>query len=91
MNAAAATSYRSGICSFLAREFGVLKGGSKILARKAAVSPRTVENWFAERCAPNGEQLIVLMANCQAIADEVMHLVEQHRLARGEPSCRGSD
>jgi hypothetical protein len=91
VNAATVTPYRTGICSFLSQNYGRLKGGSKILAQTADVSPRTVDNWFAGRCAPNGEQLLDLMANCQAIADEVLALVEERRRAREKISCRGSD
>ena len=82
------TPYKVGICAAIWREFGRMKGGAKLAARAANVSERSTENWFAEKNAPNGEQLLELMASSDAIADEVLRLVAERRRAR-EDKCRG--
>jgi hypothetical protein len=46
--------------------------------------PRTAENWLAGEHAPNGENLVELMAACSELADEINRLVAERRAARGE-------
>lgn len=80
----ATNNYRNVIQKALLKEFGNLRGGAKMLARLIGISHRSVENWFSGECSPNGTQLIELMASNNAIAEEIMDLVEKRRCERQE-------
>lgn len=83
MSAITAT-YGEAVFQVIRREYAPLKNAAKLLARAARTTPRTAENWLAGTHAPNGEKLVNLMAECPALADEVMRLVAERRAARGE-------
>jgi hypothetical protein len=69
-------SYASTVHDVLNREYGPLRNAAKILARKADVSSRTAQNWLHGKCAPRGDELIRLMAECGALKDEIDRQVE---------------
>lgn len=71
--------YAAAVHLVLQREYAPLRHAAKILARKADVSPRTAENWLAGTCAPRGDELLRLMASCDALAAEINKLVEELR------------
>lgn len=77
-----ARGYKNVICETIFREYGGLRCGSKILARKINISYRSVERWFYKETAPKGDQLIDLMAENEAIANQVLKLVEERREQR---------
>lgn len=67
------------VTGYLRRECGPLRHAAKLIARKARATPRTAEAWLAGRHAPYGEHLINLMAECDALAEEINRLVEERR------------
>ena len=71
--------YSSIVHSVLAREYGPLRFGAKLLARAAGVSPRTADNWLQGICAPRGDELLRLMRECSALRDEIMRATEADR------------
>jgi len=70
---------------YLRERFGLLRGAEKVLARKAHVSPRTAENWLRQECAPSGEALLALMAECDDLAGTIMAEVQRRREAQRAP------
>jgi hypothetical protein len=79
-----ATTYNDVVLGYIKRTFGPLKHAAKLLARASGATPRTAENWLAGEHAPNGENLVQLMAECSDLADEIMALVAERRSARGD-------
>lgn len=77
------STYSEAVLTAITREYGKRPNAAKLLARHARTSYRTAENWLAGICAPNGEKLVDLMANCEPLADEVMRLVAERRTQRG--------
>jgi transcriptional regulator with XRE-family HTH domain len=71
--------YSSIVHSVLAREYGLLRFGAKLLARAAGVSPRTADNWLQGICAPRGDELLRLMRECAALRDEIIRATEADR------------
>ena len=78
------STYSDTILTAIAREYGSLPHAAKLLARHARTSYRTAENWLAGICAPNGEKLVNLMAECQVLADEVNRLVAERRAKKAK-------
>jgi hypothetical protein len=72
-------TYPDLVGGFLRQRFGMLRGAEKRLARMAQCSPRTTENWLRGACAPGGEHLLNLMAECDELAAEVMAEVQRRR------------
>lgn len=61
------TTYSDVITGVLREEYAPLKHASEYLARDAGSTPRAAENWLAGVCAPTGEKLLNLMANCEPL------------------------
>jgi hypothetical protein len=57
------------MAAYFRERFLPLRYAAELLARKARVSPRTAENWLRGECAPQGEALLNLMAECHDLAD----------------------
>ena len=74
-------AYPDLVGGFLRQRFGMLRGAEKVLARMAHCSPRTVENWLRGACAPTGEHLLDLMAECDELAEVILAEVERRRRA----------
>jgi hypothetical protein len=74
--------YAALVCGVLRERFAMLRGAEKLLARAAKVSPRTAENWLRGECAPNGEALLSLMAECDELALAILAEVARRRAAR---------
>lgn len=79
MQLSAGPGYADLVGGFLRDRFGLLRGAEKILARKAHCSPRTVENWLRGECAPGGEHLLNLMAECDELAEVILAEVKRRR------------
>lgn len=73
------TAYPELIGGFLRQRFGLLRGAEKMLARMAGASPRTAENWLRLECAPTGEHLLNLMAECDELAGVILAEVQRRR------------
>lgn len=73
--------YSSLIHGVLQEEFAPLRHARKLLARKGGVSPRTAENWLSGACAPQGEQLLSLMAECDRLSAAILAEVERRKRA----------
>lgn len=65
-------TYPEFVCGFLRERFSPLRHAEKLLARAARVSPRTAENWLRGQCAPQGEALLNLMAECDGLAELIL-------------------
>ena len=89
--AALGTPVRDRLLNAIKREFNPFRSAAEMLARAANKTPRAARNWLSGTNAPDAEALIELMASCNSIADEVLSLVEERRLAREKPKCRGSE
>ena len=76
---AQSVAYPDLVCTVLRARFGMLRGAEKRLARLAGVSPRTVANWLQANCAPQGEQLLTLMAECDDLALAILAEVARRR------------
>jgi len=72
-------AYPDLVGGFLRRHFGVLRHAEKRLARLAGVSPRTAEHWLRGQCAPTGDTLLTLMAECDELAAEILAEVQRRR------------
>ncbi|CAI3949200.1 hypothetical protein [Commensalibacter communis] len=72
-------TYKEAILEVIYQEYGVLKCGAKILANEISISSRTVERWFYKKSAPNGEQLLKLMAANEVIFNKVLELVRERK------------
>lgn len=68
----------------LHHEYGRFRNGIKLLANSAGVSPRTAEAWLNGRAAPNLQNLVPLMANCDALSAAILKLVEERKNARDD-------
>ena len=72
---------------------GMLRGAfpgahaAKRIAGVCQASTRTVQTWLQGRNQPSLEDMIELMAESQAIAEQINELVRQRRAARGEDVC----
>lgn len=75
-------NYKDGICDVIIAEYGGLRNGAKILARKLNMSCRSVERWFYKETAPKGDQLLDLMAENDEIANHILSLVEERKQKR---------
>ena len=75
-------TYPDLVGGFLRERFGLLRGAPKLLARLGRTSPRTAENWLRDKCAPSGEHLLSLMAECDELADIILAEVERRREAQ---------
>jgi len=64
---------------YLRAHFSALRGAEKLLARLAHVSPRTAENWLRRECAPSGEALLNLIAECDDLAGTIMAEAQRRR------------
>ncbi len=67
--------YAESVTETLRREYGPLKNATKILSSLAGVSPRTAQNWLDGEHAPQGAPLLNLMANSEAVRDEMSRLM----------------
>jgi hypothetical protein len=74
----------------LRARFGMLRHAEKLLARVARVSPRTAENWLRGQCAPQGEALLHLMAECDELAAEILAEVARRRAPQVQTNQRES-
>lgn len=72
-------TYPALVGEVLRARFGLLRGAEKRLARVAGVSPRTAENWLRQECAPGGEALLHLMAECDDLAAAIMAEVARRK------------
>ncbi len=72
------------VTDVLRREFGPLRHAAKLVARAARATPRTAEAWLAGLQAPQGEHIVNLMAECDALAEAINNLVRERR------GCSGS-
>lgn len=72
-------TYPEVIAAFLRTKFAPMRNSEKLLARLARVSPRTAENWLRGNCAPQGEALLNLMAECDGLADRILHAVNERK------------
>jgi hypothetical protein len=77
-------NFKCVVLGVIDREYGALRHASKILGRHARVSHRTAEEWISGRSVPSGDNLINLMAQCEALADEITKLVAERRSAKGK-------
>lgn len=75
-------TYGDVVGGFIQEAFGPLKHAEKLLARAAKVCPRTAANWLRGECAPRGDQLLELMASCDALADLINEAVRERRCSR---------
>ena len=75
--------YAATVHSVLQREYRPLRNATKILARQANVSPKTAQNWIDGVCAPRGDELLSLMASCDALAAEINRLVQERKNGNG--------
>ena len=59
--------------------YAPMKGAAKILAQACDTHPNTTANWLRKRNAPNGEQLVALMAADPEIETTILDLVRARR------------
>ena len=77
-------TYNELVWNVLDREYGPFKYAEKLLARHARATPKAARNWLDRQCAPNGENLMNLMAQCETLAEEINRLIAERKAARGE-------
>ncbi len=58
------------------------RGACKLIARRIAATPRTVEAWLAGESAPNAASLLRMMAEYETVCDEVLRLIGADRQRR---------
>lgn len=81
MSAACATLSDT-LLTVITREYGGARHAAKRLAQHAKTSHRTAEKWLLGTSVPSGENLLNLLAECDALAAEVNRLVEERRANR---------
>lgn len=69
--------YADAISQALRHELGDTQSAVKIVARWTGANERTVKNWFAGRCGPSGEHLILLAQHSSDVL-EVFLLLSGH-------------
>jgi hypothetical protein len=74
-------TYAMAVHAVLLQHYGPLRSAAKLLARATGASPRSAENWLQGLCAPRGDELISLMAECDELRDEIMRLVDLRKNA----------
>lgn len=84
MKAIVGRTYAQVVFAAIQREYAPYRHAAKRLAKDAHTTPRNAENWLAGRTSPNGEKLLHLMSECQALADEINKLVAARRAERGK-------
>lgn len=77
-------TYNEAVWNAIDRAYRPLKCAEKLLAKDAGATPKAARNWLDRQCAPNGENLVSLMASCVEVADEVLRLVEERKRTRGD-------
>lgn len=73
------STYNETVWSVIAREYQPLRNAEERLARHAGATPRAARNWLQRQCTPNGENLVNLMAQCEALHEEITRLVKTKR------------
>lgn len=68
----------------LQRHLGNAKDKRKLFARDVGENHRTVDGWVYGDHTPPINKLVVLMAACPGICDEIMALVEEVRASRAD-------
>ena len=74
-----ALTYAPLMLAFLRHRYAPARHAAKALARDAATSPRTAENWLNGHCAPSGESLLALMAANPGLEDALIAAVAARR------------
>jgi hypothetical protein len=78
-----ASTYNETVLAVIDREYGRIRNGAKILARHAKSSLPAAQHWIYGRRVPTGENLLNLMANCEALAVALNQEVENRRAQEG--------
>ena len=79
MSAAVASTLSDVVLTTIAQVYAPQRHAAKLLARHARASHRTAEKWITGRAVPTGENLINLMAECDALSNEVQRLVAERK------------
>ena len=79
MSATVTVSPADVVRGILNENFGVYRGGTKRLANAAGVSINSAENWLRGRSSPSLENLIPLLANCDALVDAINTLITERK------------
>lgn len=74
-------TYNEAVWDVLDRVYGPLRHAAELLARHAKATPKAARNWLSRECAPNGESLLHLMAQCPELHDRVNRVVAERRAA----------
>ena len=77
--ACSAATYSERFSFAIQREYKPLRHATKLLARKAAGSECAAKRWLSGEHTPRLENLVVLLANCDALHAEFLKLVEEAR------------
>jgi Meiotically up-regulated gene 113 len=81
---AAGESYNDIICNFIDAKYGGLRNAERLISQDAKSTPKSARNWLQRSCAPNGENLLNLMAANPGLTELLLMAVEKRRYARGE-------
>jgi hypothetical protein len=79
-----ATECAMRLSAILRRAIGPLRHKRKMFARRINTDHRTLDNYLYGRHCPPIEKLVVLMAECPDLCDEVLKLVEEVRKGRSK-------
>lgn len=77
----AAQSYAAAIATALTGELGDTHRAVKTVMRWTGASERTVKNWFAGTCGPNGDHLVAIIRHSDSAFETVMLRAGRHEVA----------
>ena len=74
------TMFVDEIAAALRRSLGDTRSGVKIVASWTGANEKTVKNWFAGRCAPNGDHLVSLARHSDEVLGTLLALAGRQNL-----------
>jgi hypothetical protein len=79
-----AESYVLVVAAELRRELGDTHQAVKTIMRWTGANERTVKNWLAGRCGPNGDHLISLFRYSSVVLDAVLRLAGHEQVVHAK-------
>ncbi|HWE17527.1 MAG TPA: hypothetical protein VG758_10150, partial [Hyphomicrobiaceae bacterium] len=73
--------FAQGLAAALRLALGSTHASVKRAASWTGAHERTVKNWFAGRCGPNGAHLVGLLRNSDEVLDAILLMAERRELA----------
>lgn len=70
------------VLTVIDEQYGRVRNGAKLLAHHAKCSVSTAKHWIYGRRVPSGDNLVNLMAECDAMMIEIEKMVAERRAVK---------